>query len=436
MRVRLWLIVLALLSVALPIQAQGTFLYFPIILKDPASMAYKSTLGIISPYGNSNYVLNSSGETTDNFSVQGSASVSRVTTFQKYGLYSYQITTTGDGDGINLTLSSLTSAPHYVTFRGRLAEAVRLNVTIGSATKEARLLERIDTTWSLYYATFSSAEVSGQTNLRVTQIGAGANTMYLDGAQVEPNKLTTYIDGTQEGCRWNGATHASISTRSADSRAGGVVKDFWQDYGFVVERVLGAGSVTETLNIDSYAFLPGGELNSSKIQPREFTVIGFFLGDTREDLHARVQSLELELGLNTYPGQQPIRLRYSGARVLKEIAANYTEGLEGDLPIFYNDEFSIEGDDQWQRNYTFRMKASIQFIATDPFWYEVGESAALLDTNDTATFRYIAGRLQSTGQWSNLGITGNPTGFGDVYTIAISPFDGKIYIGGAFKDWN
>jgi hypothetical protein len=433
-RVRVIILCSLLLFVVASAGAQGPILFFPVIFKG-GSMTLKNTIGIVSPYGNQNYVLNPSGETTGNHSNQGSGTVTRVTTFQKYGLYAYQVAITASAGGGNFTLLSLSNASNYVSFRVKKSEALRLNVTIGSATKEARLLEKIDNEWSLYWTVFSAAQSSGQTNLRITQIGGGSNTIYLDGLQVEPNKLTSYIDGSQEGCGWLGAPHASASERSGDSRAGGEVKDFYEGYNFFSEKILGGGAAVEDLNIDSYAFLPGGELNSSKIKPREFSIIGFFLGNSEEELHEKVQALELELGLNTYPGQQPVRLRYSGARVQKEISASYAGGLEGDLPIYHNDDWSVE-DEKWVRNYKFKMRASIQFIAIDPFWYEIGESVTTLDTNDSATFRVVAARLRSTGQWSSLGPpgTGGSASYTDVQAIVED--DTYIYVGGNFTNFD
>lgn len=412
-------------------------------------MTIKSTIAIVSPRYGKNHVLNPSGEGTGNYSAVDTAVVSIATNgIQKYGLSSYSIQMMANGDGLQLTLLALEDYPHYFTARLRtLTQTVSVTFRIGSTNKTPVLLEKIDEEWSLYGATFSAAEANGQTTARITLSAppGGQPGIWADGIQVEPMinepfvsggvpMYSTFIDGTQPGCRWLGAPHASASTRSADSRAGGLVKDFWQGYGFFPERVLGAGAAIEDLNIDSYAFLPGGELNSSKIRPREFTIIGFFLGNTKEDLHAKAQALELELGLDTYPGRQPIRIRYYGAVVQKEISAHYAGGLEGELPIFYNDDFSVE-DEKWMRNYKFRMKASIQFIATDPFWYEVGESATLLDTNDDDTFRIVAARLMETGQWSSLG----PPGAGGTYTAEgpkMAEDDTYVYFANNFNNFD
>lgn len=394
----------------------------------------RSTIAITLPTEDQNYVLNPSAEIDGNFAASGAATVNRSTSFQKYGLYSYEVTTSG-GDGIELSLLTLPAIDIYVTFR--MIGSPQTDINIGTTATQPRLLERIDSQWNLWGARFTASEVSGQTVMEIEKTDGGLETFYIDGVQVsqliDGRYYTTYIDGTQEGCRWLGASHASSSVRSGDSRAGGVVTSFWEGFNFFPEKALGLGTTVEELNIDSYAFLPGGELNSSKIPPREFTIIGYFLADTVEELHEHAQRLELELGLNTYPSRQPIRLRYSGARVLKEISANYTGGLEGDLPIYYNDDWSQE-DEAWVRNYKFKMRASIQFVALDPFWYEVGESATILDTNDTDTSRVVAARLLETGQWSVLG----PPGAGGTYgsVLAIAEDSTYVYLGGDFTNFD
>jgi hypothetical protein len=55
----------------------------------------------------------------------------------------------------------------------------------------------------------------------------------------------------------------------------------------------------------------------------------------------------------------------------------------------------------------------------------------VLDTNDTDTLRYVAGRLRSTGQWDDLGLTNNPAGGGVIYTVLYAT-DGNVYVGGNF----
>lgn len=427
-------IIVLYLAFVLPVTAQSTILYLPLVLKEPKMP--DMTLGLVKPRLDYNYILNPSAEALSNFSSVGTGTAARSTTYQKYGLYSYSVTTPANGDGIELTTSALTNAPHFFTVRVRFMTQINLQLRLNSTTKTAQLLEKVDDDWYLYGAFFSASESSGGTAVRVIRFGAGrpgTNGFYIDGAHAGPmldssGGYSTYIDGTQEGCLWVGAPHGSMSYRSADSLAGGAVIDFFKGYKFFLKRIMGAGVVTPELSIDSYALLPGGELNSEKTPSRTFTLVGEFYGDSEEDLHAKQQALELALNSQAYPGSQQLRFRFYKSAVQKEIAARYSGGLEGDLAVYYNE---LEpGDDNWKRVYKYLMPASIQLTATDPFWYEVGESAKTLDTLDSLSVSYIARRAMSTGQWSNLGNTGT----GAVYCMVED--DTYVYIGGLFSNWD
>lgn len=420
-----------LLSV--PTQAQGTLIYLPLILK---SQEYNMENGwsFIQPVESTNYVLNPSAEAASNYTSLAGSTITRSSTYQKYGRYSYRVQTGANGQGLSLTLSTLTNSVHYVTarIRGRLPNNLRF--IIGTGLKTPVLIEKIDDDWNLYGVQFNATETNGRTELRIIQQGNGIGDFYVDGIQVEPLPYwTTYIDGTQEGCAWNGVEHASTSTRSGLSLAGGQVKDFYGDYGFLVEKVVGAGSPPQSVNIDDYAILPGGELNSIKIQPRDMSIVGKFIADNELELHDKQQALHLALSSENYPGNQSFKLRFNGARVQKEIKVNYKGGLEGDLNAFYCDRV-VSGDSDWETLYKWIEKASIQLQAPDPYWYETGESAANLDTNDSATFRYVAGRLKSTGQWSVLG----PPNAAGTYTNvqAIAEDDTYVYFGGDFLNFD
>lgn len=395
----------------------------------------KNGWSIIAPQTVTNMVLNPSGETTGNFATVGGSTVTRSTTYQKYGLYSYRVQTAANNQGVELTLSTLTNSIHYVTVRvkGKTPEQWGFSLS-ASPYIPAVFLENLGEGWSLYGLDFGANVANGKTFLRIGQLGPGNGDFYLDGIQVEAGGTwTTYCDGTQDGCAWNGPDNAASSTRSSESRAGGLVKDFYEDYGFFVDKIIGAGSTTQNLSVDEYALLPGGELNSIKIDPRQFTIIGKFIGTSEKDLHDKRQDLLKLLSDESYPANQPIKIRFAGASVPKEIDVFYQSGLEGELNAFYC-EFAPNEDNQWERLNQWVEKCAIQFQAPDPFWYEVGESAALLDTNDSATFRIVAGRLKSTGQWSELG---PPNVAGTYLNVnAIAEDATYIYIGGDFSNWD
>lgn len=404
----------------------------------------KNSWQIVKPVAATNYVLNPSAETTGNYVAIGSVTITRSITYAKYGLYSYHLQTFATNTGISLTTGTLTNSDHWMTvrIRGRLPKELRFS--IGPDSKKAIFLERIDDYWSLYGAMFGASESNGRTAVSINQFSTGSGDFYIDGIQVEPlGDWTTYVDGTQQGCEWNGVEHGSTSSRSGEYIGGGTPLDLYQEYKFFVTKIVGAGASTPTLSIDSYALLPGGELNSIKTESRQFTLIGKFITDTEMELHDARQDLIKTLKLAT-PGQ-PLKLRFSGGRVQKEIGIYYQGGLEGDLAEFYEGLEPLE-DNQWAEISQYIEKASIQFGAPDPYWYEVGESATSLnnasdvglyseqDVTESATFRNVAARLRSTGQWSNLGPPSAVGGGQQVYAMAED--DTYLYIGGLFENFD
>ncbi len=374
---------------------------------------------LVIPETTQNKTLNSSAETTGNFANVVGGAATRVTTAQKYGLYSYRLVTAANNDGMTLTLSALANAIHHVTMRVNDATlASTWDWSLDNATYTSpTLVEAIDGTWSLYELAFPAAQANASTLLYIRQDGAGALDINIDGVQVEEKDgyYTTFCDGDQKGCESLGAEHASVSQRSAQSRAGGRLRDLKDFYGFGVANFMNTGMPTQSTEIDNYALVQGGQLNDIKVEPREFTLMGTLspakIVDCTKSLDDVRADLEEELAHDRYPegldGWQPILIRYTGDDVQKEIAAHYSGGLEGRIAV----------NNQIQENVPLR------FSAPDPNWYEIGQSAAVLDTNDAVAAGFVKARLDD--QWTNVG-----TFNGQI--LALAEDDQYVYIGGAF----
>jgi len=379
--------------------------------------------GIVVPEATENKVLNPSAETTGNFA---GGVVTRSTTYQKYGLYSYRAQSAANGQGLHLTLESLANAIHYATFRVRgTLPAGGLTTTIDVSNYHVpTLIESIDENWNLYGVQLPAAQCNGSTTFYILQSGAGSGDWYVDGVQIEEKDYwTTYCDGSRPGCVWDGVANESFSTRAATARAGGRVRDLQDDFDFYTSGFLGAGYSPIMVNADSYADLPGAQFNSIKQPPRVFTITGaFHESGGWDDLQTKRQALIDVLAHDAYPadpgGWQPVTLRYSGAAVQKEIKAYYESGLEGSITA------SAPG---------YVERAAIRFFAPDPFFYEIGNHAIGLDTTDTHTVYNIAARLKSSKQWDNLGVGAHTSG-GTVFQI-LRASTGDIYIGGSFTGW-
>lgn len=250
--------------------------------------------------------------------------------------------------------------------------------------------------------------------------------IYIDRVQIESGAdMTTYCDGDQPGCAWDGTPHNSASSRSGAFRGGGLVQDLKDIYNFAVVQAIGIGMPPISLSHDSYSLLPGGELNGIKTEIRPFTLQGNITGTgaTCQNLHDARQTLEKILAHDTYPksaeGWQPVRLRYTGADVTKEADVHYARGLEGSL-----------GPEQLQIPTTLESVA-VGFEQDTVFWEAVGDGSQVLDTNDTAVMRHAMARLKSTGQWDALG----PTASGGIIR-SIAEDDVYVYYGGLFLNWD
>jgi hypothetical protein len=79
-------------------------------------------------------------------------------------------------------------------------------------------------------------------------------------------------------------------------------------------------------------------------------------------------------------------------------------------------------------------QVALQFVADDPFFEQIGEtSGGAVDTNDSATFRYVAGRVD--GAWDVLGPPDASGTYSNVRSMARGP-DGTIYFGGDFTNFD
>jgi hypothetical protein len=394
-----------------------------------------SDWSVIVPDGSTNYVTNPSFEldTTGwaNYAT-GAAGGTRARSAgqHKFGLYAYRFTKNagaqadryGASDSLDTSiLSQAYVASAYVRIDGGTA-AIYLEKG-GASPQNVTATTTTTNEWvRLETSALTSSTAGDAMSVYVWITGTPTVVMDVDGVQVERlDHHTTYIDGTQEQCEWMGAEHASISQRSAQSRAGGRVYDLEDDFALDIGGVTGPGMPPISQILDEYALLPGGAVQGYKQHARTFVLSGLIRGTSQADLHAKRQSLIDILSPSSYPNNQPLTVRYTGASVDKECRCYYEGGLEYGV--------SASDDVCWGERVAFR------FLQADPAWYEVGESAQELDNSDPDTFRYLAGRLRSTGQWDDLSLTNNPGLNGSIFTVCQAS-DGTVYFGGNFTNFN
>jgi hypothetical protein len=388
---------------------------------------------IVQPVATTNEVENPSFENnvTDGWTLTNGA---RAQTTDQSLWGSYSLEHTADGALVSTMTSSAISLADGASitastwaYRGTTTPLGNISIrdtTTPDTRATTALTAGVSGEWERLIATWTNT-TGGAVNVVIwlrNTTADGASIIYWDGVQAEPHDYaTTYCDGDQDGCEWAGTAHNSSSDRSALSRAGGRVREF-TDFNFNIGSMISTGAAPVNVNVDEFAILPGGQVQSFKIRPRVFTLTGVFRSTSLEQLHADRQGLYDLLKPDAVPetasGPQPVILRYSGADVEKEIFAHYESGLEAQIRAEI---------DCWER-------VGIRFIADDPFFYAVGENSDPLDVNDTVSNRFITARLRSTGQWTDIDPSAPAVG-AVVYDILIIDND-TILVAGDFSNWD
>ena len=270
---------------------------------------------------------------------------------------------------------------------------------------------------------------SGENGLQIRLVEFGLNeygVLYVDEVQLEQKSAyrTTYCDGDQDGCSWDGEPHNSSSTRSAGWRGGGRVRDLKDYFGFAVTRATGVGAAAIQLSRQPFATIPGSRLTGLQQAERVFALTGNIIPNDSTSTHSRRVELTKILHPNAYPKYngraQPVRLRYTGASTDKEISAHYEGGLEADWTV--------------QEVYNFE-SATIRFYCEDPYWYRLTETAKSLDVNDHSIARYALAYLRDEGRWDTLNVNNAATAFTRIWDVTRMR-DGKVWYCGDFEGWN
>lgn len=258
-------------------------------------------------------------------------------------------------------------------------------------------------------ATSPSNAASVEIGIHGNSPAGGAYDLYIDAVQLEAyDHATTYCDGEQSGCFWDGARHASRSYRPSTSRLGGREYNL-TDLEFHVSSYEGSGTPPIKHLTQARPLQPGAAYVGAQVLPRVFDLQGTALGDTFTGLHAVRKGLIDSIKSDAIPGNEPILLRYSGAGKTVECRAYYDTGLD----LHTRDGFTEELD--------------IRLIAYDPFFYELGSSVAHLEPYEALpNFDPI---MKKNGIWQALG-TAAVTG-GNIRCAVVGP-DRSLYVGGRF----
>lgn len=298
-----------------------------------------------------------------------------------------------DGGGVGLTVAN---------FTGVVIDVISLAV------------EERDRWVELFVVFTPAADTSGIIRVLTASAPTPGSFIYVDAGQLEAKAYpTTYIDGDQEDCSWDGVAHASTSRRLARSRAGGRVRDLEDDFAFRVQAAPGAGFAPVENIIEEHVTLPGGTFQRARLGSRMFVLSGTIIGDITEGLSQKREELIRVLSPFAYD-KKPVTFRYSGGDTIKHIRAQYAGGLE-------------TGDVIWRNE-----RVNLPFVAIEPQFFSLGENSEPIQIG-TITTRLILGYID--GEWSNLG----PPDAAGIYTnirdIKVGP-DRKVYVCGDFLNFD
>ena len=304
---------------------------------------------------------------------------------------------------LTVTATSYTLSARVKRAAAGVVSATQCRAYFDSALGNWDSITALRDNWYLCVKTATATAASMNFGVECLEAGLLVDAMQLENLAYR----TTHCDGEQPGCQWNGTVHASTSTRSALSRAGGRIYDL-ADYDMYVEMSTGTGMPRIQHHSQSYALLPGAYHQGTKVQPRTLIMNIWAKGSSLSDLHDERKDFLSIIEPDSTKGRQPFILRYTGASVTKDIHVRYDAGFE------------------MGRHEGFKEQLVLRLLAEDPFWYGRGEVSTVLDTNDVLATLRLVGRVD--GAWSILSIGACDSTVNDV---KIGP-DGYIYAAGLF----
>ena len=407
-----------------------------------------ASLKILVPEATVNFIENPEIRFSTTGWTASGATISRSFDYARFGIASLKVITgnTNISEGAYYRVNYLNGTSDHVTVsayvRGTGHVRIRLIDNISGkewASKETVL--RTDT-WKRmsvtgWYGGGNDARLYVETFGTVKQLA----TFYVDGAQMEIKSYpTSYCDGSQDGCRWDGVDHASLSLRNILTRAGGkwvtVAGSEREREDIYMTMVTGMGTNPVVNNKETYSLAPGGFVNNTKLTERLITLTFHTKNEviprtsravtSVNKLHELRQMLLDIIKPDGVGGNQPFWIEYLHGETPLYAQVYYNGGLEGD----------------WDIRNGWVMEFQLNLVAENGIFVEDNQDTAQFDFSDTSIFSGIAGRID--GEWKNMdgGIWNNydPTQDADVIDGIIKDMHvgthGELYAVGRFKTIN
>lgn len=384
---------------------------------------------IIQPEMATNLCTNPSIETgTTGWSTSGTNTIAQSSDYSFYGVYSLKATYQ---DNTTLAFFNITVLEAQHVFSAYVyipsdwdGGAIRIvQGSFGSSTQDDTTNYQTTTTgqWTRISIIWTPAagDLSGNIQITTASAPTAGKFIYIDAVQAEQNSyVTTYLDGSLQGCYWNGTPNASTSTRKELEATGGKLLDLADDLGFLVMEQDGTGMPPVDNIRSSLALRPGDLFEAQTIRSRSFSIVGSIIGTSPTNFHSQKGNLVSVLSPNTVKINQRSQervLRYTGGTNDKEISAVYDGGLESGL-----------------RQGWAEQDIKLRLFAADPFFRGTGENGVVLDSNDDVTLTTLAGK--QSGVWSGLGPPDASGTYTDVRALLV--YNNVLYVGGNFLNFD
>ena len=390
---------------------------------------------VVVPIATTNIIVNPSFETNTTSWTAIGGSIARSTLFQYHGAYSLAITpTAATTDGARYDTVALTTGVMYgysAKVLGQAGVSYKLCIETTAGVELTSIVFVASGRWQ-WVGGYWYESTTTTRRFTIRKNGSASTAIfYIDGAQVEivvpGNTFTTYCDGDQLGFvpnqvpvayAWSGTPHASTSTRSGLTRAGGMVIPFKQ-FGFLLTAIVGLGLAAPQNVATEYARIDGGYDDYTRKPTRQFTLSGQFQAGT-DYLQLRQQRGGLAHLLDRDLVGQDQRLLLK-----REVIdpCGTTQSTTCQLPVKYQGGLQGNTDNQ------IAEQAAITFTQYLPNVLSDGEAGAALSvqTNIASNANGILQRSPA-GVWSSMGSV--TAGFKVISTAR--GLDGLIYVGGDF----
>lgn len=363
------------------------------------------SLRILTPEGTVNYIKNPSFRyDTSGWDVQG-ATLTRTLERARFGVSGGQVVTNGAAlhEGVLYRVSALDGISDNVTVsvyvRGQGTVRIRLDDNaVGGGEYVSQPVRLNDRRWTRLSV---SGRCHGGDDIRLVvetdEAAAFIRTFYIDGAQLERKPYaTSYCDGDQEKCRWQGLLHGSISERPEGTRAGGTWVELSgpkrEAENLYMTNAGGLGIPPLTNSVQDYALAPGGYHQGVKVNMRQITFT----------FHAKRPALFYDKPLNLD------KLHALRQFLIDTVKSDLTAGDEdiwfeyqdGDVPLYFRARYDggLEGD--WDVRNGFVNSFPLRLLAVSPFFSEDSQDAQELDFQDVINPYFVLGRVD--GQWNIL----------------------------------